>query len=158
MFNSVMLDRKSFISGALAVPLLGGCRSFGCRNRPPRRIKANEKVNVGVIGCGLIAKGTNVPGFLKDPRCRVTVACDMVKVAPGYFYGAKPKDGAKSGIFEGDISYSSKVPRAVRRLSRTRLTPITATGRAVRCSTGARSWTILRSTPSAYARPTIGTP
>ena len=94
------MNRREFVAGALALPFMHGCKGlFGPSAtpvQPPRRISPNAKVNVGIIGCGVIAKGTNVPGFLKDPRCRVTVACDMVKVAPGYFYGAKPKGAAKS--------------------------------------------------------------
>ena len=111
------MNRREFVAGALALPFMHGCKGlFGpsaTSVQPPRRISPNAKVNVGIIGCGVIAKGTNVPGFLKDPRCRVTVACDMVKVAPGYFYGAKPKGAAKSDLFEGDIQYGSKVPRDV---------------------------------------------
>ena len=111
------MNRREFVAGALALPFMHGCKGlFGpsaASVQPPRRISPSAKVNVGVIGCGVIAKGTNVPGFLKDPRCRVTVACDMVKVAPGYFYGAKPKGAAKSDLFEGDIQYGSKVPRDV---------------------------------------------
>ena len=72
MQHSILCDRRSFIAGALAAPFLGCCCG---RNKPPRRVPANQKVNVGIIGCGVIAKGTNVPGFLKDPRCRVTVVC-----------------------------------------------------------------------------------
>ena len=98
MFNQISCDRRSFLAGAFAASFMGGCRSLGGRNVPPRRIGANSKVNVGIIGCGLIAKGTNVPGFLKDPRCRVTVACDIVKVAPGYFYGKKPKNASRSDV------------------------------------------------------------
>ncbi|MBR6588173.1 MAG: Gfo/Idh/MocA family oxidoreductase, partial [Kiritimatiellae bacterium] len=113
MFNQISCDRRAFLAGAFAASFMGGCRSFGNRNMPVRRIGANSKVNVGIIGCGLIAKGTNVPGFLKDPRCRVTVACDIVKVAPGYFYGKKPVNSVKSDVFEGDVKYDTAVPREV---------------------------------------------
>ena len=104
MSHSVLLDRKSFISGALAVPFFGGCCSFGCRNKPVRRPGPNDLVNVGVIGCGLIAKGTNVPGFLNDPRCRVTIACDMVREAPEYFYGARRSNFGAEGLVAQDGS------------------------------------------------------
>lgn len=39
---------------------------------------------MAIIGCGTIARGTNVPGFLQDPRCRVTTVCDIVELAPDY--------------------------------------------------------------------------
>ena len=110
MRHSIHCDRRAFIAGALATPFFGCC---SCRNKPPRRVPANQKVNVGIIGCGAIAKWTNVPGFLKDPRCRITVVCDMVKVAPGYFYGEKPKDAAKADFLEGDIQCGAKVPSDV---------------------------------------------
>ena len=82
------LTRKDFLGlSALAGTsfFIGGCVSA----KGPRKFAANEKVNVAIIGCGLIARGTNVPGFLNDSRCRVTVACDMVREAPDYFYGGR---------------------------------------------------------------------
>ena len=87
-------SRRQFLGGAAASFLIGGCAT----KSGPRKVGVNEKVNVGIIGCGLIARGTNVPGFLKDPRCRVTVACDMVKVAPEYFYGARASNFGAEGL------------------------------------------------------------
>ena len=50
------MKRREFVVGALALPFLGGCRSlFDSGRTPPRRIGPNQKVNVGVIGCGVIA-------------------------------------------------------------------------------------------------------
>ena len=93
------VSRRDFIgSAALAgAPFFIGCKSAACAAQSPRRIPAGGLVNVACIGCGLIAKHTNVPGFLKDPRCRVTIACDMVEEAPDYFYGARPKGSTKGG-------------------------------------------------------------
>ena len=52
------MKRREFVAGALALPFLGGCRGLFCgRATAPRRISPNAKVNVGVIGCGVIAKG-----------------------------------------------------------------------------------------------------
>ena len=87
-------SRRSFLEGAAASFFIGGCATTVA----PRRIGPNEKVNVGIIGCGLIARGTNVPGFLKDPRCRVVIACDMVKMAPDYFYGARASGFGAEGF------------------------------------------------------------
>ena len=87
-------SRRQFLGGAAASFFIGGCAT----KVAPRVVGPNEKVNVAIIGCGLIARGTNVPGFLKDPRCRVTVACDMVKVAPEYFYGARASNFGAEGF------------------------------------------------------------
>lgn len=84
------ITRRNFISSIAASSMpffIGGCSSMGYMNA--RKIGPNQKANVAIIGCGLIAKSTNVPGFLNDPRCRVTIACDMVKIAPEYFYGKR---------------------------------------------------------------------
>ena len=79
------MTRRNFLgSSALAsAPFFIGCSSTP-RYAPVRRLGPNDTVNVAIIGCGLIAKGTNVPGFLQDPRCRVVVACDMVELSPPY--------------------------------------------------------------------------
>ena len=94
-------SRRGFIGGAAASFFIGGCCAGKCG---PRKVGPNEKVNVAIIGCGLIAKCTNVPGFLKDQRCRVTIACDMVKVAPEYFYGKRNSNFGAEGIEHLDVS------------------------------------------------------
>lgn len=112
------LSRRSFIGASLyATPfIMSGCRTAV----KPRRIPANSRVNVAIIGCGVIARYTNVPGFLKDPRCRVTVACDMVKLAPRYFYGAGDgkghgMDGLKvsGGAYRADVCGSTVIKQMV---------------------------------------------
>ena len=98
------LSRRGFLGGfaAASAPFfIGGCKTAKV---PPRRISPNSKVNVAIIGCGLIAKSTNVPGFLKDPRCRVTIACDMVKMAPNYFYGSRGGNFGAEGFTNKDGS------------------------------------------------------
>ena len=104
------ITRRSFVGSAACagVPFFIGCGS-ACAAVPLRQPGPNGRVNVGLIGCGVIAKGTNVPGFLKDPRCRVTVACDMVKEAPGYFYGAKKSNFGAEGLAVKDNSSRSDV-------------------------------------------------
>ena len=101
------ISRRSFLwSSAASVPFfIGGCAT----NCGPRRIAANAKVNVGIIGCGLIAKGTNVPGFLQDPRCRVVAVCDMVKIAPDYFYGGRNSNFGAEGFAQKDGGYRRDV-------------------------------------------------
>ena len=98
------ITRRGFVgSAALAgAPFFIGCGA--ARAAVPRQPGPNGRINVGIIGCGVIAKGTNVPGFLKDPRCRVTVACDMVKEAPGYFYGTKKSNFGAEGLAVKDTS------------------------------------------------------
>ena len=95
---------------SLAASAFAGCRGLSTgRNLPVRRVKPSEKVNVAIIGCGLIAKSTNVPGFLQDPRCRVTIACDMVKEAPEYFYGARKSGFGSEGFVKADGSARADV-------------------------------------------------
>ena len=78
-----MNTRRQFLEGAMASFFIGGCAT----KVAPRKIAANAKVNVAIIGCGHIARFCNLPGFFRDPRCRVTVVCDMVRKAPNYYYG-----------------------------------------------------------------------
>jgi len=115
------LSRRTFLGGAAASFFIGGCMT----NRQPRKISPNAKVNVAIIGCGWIARFENVPKFLKDDRCRVTIACDMVKLAPDYYYGGKPKTGgmrdnafeggfdSKKGEFARDVCGSTVIKRMV---------------------------------------------
>ena len=112
------ISRRAFLGSSLASApfFIGGCQM----KRSPRRIPANSKVNVAIIGCGVIAKFTNVPGFLKDPRCRVTVACDMVKIAPRYFYfGGKGRNYGEEGLatpggdFRRDVCGSTVIKQMV---------------------------------------------
>ena len=99
------MNRRDFVSGSLAFAgasfFIGGCAT----RKGARRIAANAKVNVGIIGCGLIAKTTNVPGFLQDPRCRVTTVCDVVEIAPDYFYGGRGSNFGAEGFAKADGSY-----------------------------------------------------
>ena len=99
------MNRRDFVSGSLAFAgasfFIGGCAT---RNGV-RRIPANAKVNVAIIGCGLIAKTTNVPGFLQNPRCRVTTVCDVVEIAPDYFYGGRGSNFGAEGFAKADGSY-----------------------------------------------------
>ena len=104
---SKSMSRRSFLGcGTAAVPFFIG----GCATRcGARRVPANAKVNVAVIGCGLIAKMTNVPGFLQDDRCRVTTVCDVVEIAPDYFYGGRGKDFGAEGFSKMDGSYRKDI-------------------------------------------------
>ena len=60
------ITRRDFVGSAACagVPFFIGCGSVYAA-APLRRPAPSGRVNVGIIGCGLIAKGTNVPGFLK---------------------------------------------------------------------------------------------
>ena len=98
-------SRRGFIEGAAASFFIGGCASAS----GPRRIGANGKVNVGIIGCGRIAKNTNVPGFLRDPRCRIVAVSDPVRIAPDYFYGGRGSDFGTEGFDRSKGSYRDDV-------------------------------------------------
>ncbi len=104
------ISRRNFIGGASASLFVTGCVSA---TKGPRKFAANEKVNVAIIGCGIIARFTNVPGFLKDKRCRVTTVCDMVKLAPDYFYGARGSNFGAEGFSAGAKGYPRHVCGAV---------------------------------------------
>ena len=102
------ISRRSFLWGSAASSasfFIGGCIS----KKGPRAFGANEKVNVGIIGCGVIARFTNVPGFLQDDRCRVTTVCDMVKLAPDYFYGGRNSNFGAEGFAAGAKGYPRHV-------------------------------------------------
>ena len=98
-------SRRQFLGGAAASLFIGGCAS----RVAARKVAANDKVNVAVIGCGLIAKTTNVPGFLKDPRCRVTTVCDVVELALDYFYGGRGSNFGAECFVGGDGNYRRDV-------------------------------------------------
>lgn len=99
------MTRRGFLEGAATSFFVGGCLS----SATPRRIGPNDKVNVAIIGCGLIARQTNVPGFLKDPRCRITIACDMVRQAPNYFYGEKGSGFGSEGFVGSDGNFREDI-------------------------------------------------
>ena len=67
------LNRRGFLGGMLAAgaaPLIFG----GCANR----FSANNKINVGVIGCGRIATSFEIPGVLKRTDiARIVAVCDL---------------------------------------------------------------------------------
>ena len=67
-----MINRRDFLAGtgAFAAPLLmsGCCSAF----------KANEKINVGVVGIGRISTTMDIPYTLKHTDlCRFTAVCDL---------------------------------------------------------------------------------
>ena len=107
-------SRRQFLGGAAASFFIGGCAT----KVAPRKVGPNGKVNVAIIGCGWIARFHNTPCFLKDPRCRVTVACDMVKMAPGYFYGERRSSFtgplvAADGTYRKDVCGSTVIKSLV---------------------------------------------
>ena len=98
-------SRRNFLGGAAASFFIGGCATGGSA----RKIAANEKVNVAIIGCGWIARAVNLPGFLKDDRCRVTAVCDVVELAPDYFYGKRSFKYAADDFVSSDGTYRKDV-------------------------------------------------
>ncbi len=67
-----MVNRRNFLlgSGSFAVPFIlnSGCCMF----------KANEKINVGVVGIGRISTTMDIPYTIKyTDRCRFTAVCDL---------------------------------------------------------------------------------
>lgn len=50
-------------------------------------VPANERITLGVIGCGNQGIG-NMRGFLRDERVQVVAVCDVNRQSPGYWDGA----------------------------------------------------------------------
>lgn len=100
--SKMNVSRRSFLESMAAA----GTAAFvsGCCSKCGL-FAANSRVNVAIIGCGLIAKLTNAPGFLKDPRCRVTTVCDVVELAADYFYGERGSKFGTEGFVSKDGSY-----------------------------------------------------
>jgi len=73
----LQMNRRRFLAAgaALALPaFLPGCDTTPQR----RRIGANDKINIGVVGCG--GQGASDTGaFLNLPGCRVIACCDVDK-------------------------------------------------------------------------------
>ena len=76
MYNT--MNRRGFLGGMLAAgsaPLIfGGCA---------QRFSANNKINVGVIGCGRIATSFEIPGVLRRKDiARIVAVCDLDDIRP----------------------------------------------------------------------------
>ena len=70
------IDRRKFLLGSAAAATLAGCAT---RKKGLRPLKAGEKRNLAVIGCGIQMRTALVPQFLDAklaPNVRITVACD----------------------------------------------------------------------------------
>ena len=79
------ISRRNFLwTSALAA---GGCFSIGESYAVPRRPAPSDRVNLAVIGCGVMGLG-NMWGFLNDARVQVVAVCDPVKDCPRYGYPA----------------------------------------------------------------------
>ena len=60
----------TFVSGSLIIPEIVAASVF-------RKISPSDKINIGQIGCGRIAREHNLPGILKYDSARVIAVCDM---------------------------------------------------------------------------------
>jgi myo-inositol 2-dehydrogenase/D-chiro-inositol 1-dehydrogenase len=74
------INRRSFIkqssfaaAGAFAAPAILSSKISGMS------ISANDKINVGVIGCGRIARGHDIPLTLTQDSARIVAVCDVDK-------------------------------------------------------------------------------
>ena len=80
----------SALAGGTGCACLSGC--FSILKRAPCRPDPSERINVGIIGCGIMG-WTNAEGFLADRRVQITVVCDPVVEGPGYGYAGKQRMG-----------------------------------------------------------------
>ncbi len=79
----------------------------------PRRPNPSERINVALIGCGIMGV-INIGVFMQDSRVQVTAVCDPIMEAPKYSYDAKMIGGAKSEAQRVDGFYKAKGCRIVR--------------------------------------------
>ena len=81
------MTRRNFVQiGSLAsLFAAGGCSVFNIAKREPRRPAANERLTLGVIGCGVMGSG-NMGSFLADERVQVVAVCDPVADCARYGY------------------------------------------------------------------------
>jgi myo-inositol 2-dehydrogenase / D-chiro-inositol 1-dehydrogenase len=71
------MKRRSFLrkalvtgAGAFVVPTIIPSNVIG--KNPP-----GDKINIGIIGCGRIAREHNIPEIVKYDTARVTAVCDL---------------------------------------------------------------------------------
>ncbi len=106
------LTRRSFLGGMAAAPFFTGT-GFGGGTAAPRRVKAGDKINLAIIGCGTQAYD-NVNQFLQDPRAKITIVCDPVHDAKtGYGYNAKQPGGCVPFKAKVDAWYKDNACRMV---------------------------------------------
>jgi predicted dehydrogenase len=85
------LSRRHFIKGVAASAaivsfpnIIAGCASTAPK---PRRLAANERINVASIGTG--NQGTNdIKSMIKDERIQFVAVCDVNRESAGYWDGA----------------------------------------------------------------------
>ena len=74
--KSKQIDRRNFLKlagAAIVLPtILPGCMT----GRPTKKISANDKVNIGVVGWGMQGP-SNTKSFMFENDCRVVAACDL---------------------------------------------------------------------------------
>jgi predicted dehydrogenase len=108
---SFALPRRSFLkSSALlaagaALSGLAGCASYGPKT--PRRPKAGERINLGIIGFGTIAQDT-IYNFLGDERVQVIAVADPVAELPNYGYQGERTGGRLVGKRQVEAYYAEQ--------------------------------------------------
>ena len=104
--------RKEFLGiGALAA-ICSGCGTFNIGKARGRRPAPSGILNVAIIGCGPMG-GTNMAGFLKDPRVRVTCACDPIGETKRHGYNAKTPHGRDVFKRRVDAFYKTSATKSV---------------------------------------------
>ncbi|MBN2295419.1 MAG: Gfo/Idh/MocA family oxidoreductase [Pirellulales bacterium] len=74
--NRSLLSRRSFIGSAataLAAPMVIPRSVLGDDKKPA----ANGKINVGLIGIGMMMNGSHLPHLVRMPEVKVTAVCDV---------------------------------------------------------------------------------
>ena len=68
---------------------------------------ADRTLRIGVLGAGAWARGAHIPGWLRDPRCKVVAVCDVdpakARDAARHFDIPEPADDWKAVVSRPDL-------------------------------------------------------
>ena len=78
--NSKIYSRRNFLKAAGAAVVLPTILPGSAFGRDGKKISANDKINIGVVGWGMQGP-SNAKSFMFEKDCRVVAACDLDKNA-----------------------------------------------------------------------------
>ncbi len=105
MENSNKISRRAFVSGSTASVILTAAGAN-------RVLGANNRLRVGVIGCGGLATGAHIPALLKmkeSDNVEITAVCDVWQKRldnAAAITGAKPVKDYRAMLDSKDIDYA----------------------------------------------------
>ena len=78
--NAKIYSRRNFLKAAGAAVVLPAILPSSVFGRDGKKISANDKINIGVVGWGMQGP-SNAKSFMFEKDCRVVAACDLDKNA-----------------------------------------------------------------------------